>query len=320
METETKQLAPSIENVLPFYLQKAALGQSVCLVTLFHVDDVSPRPIGSQIAVSEDGESFGFITGGCAEKAIVHEALIALREKKSTEIRIGSESPWFDIKLPCGGGIEIYFSVADSTEVISQACESLLRRTPVSLGFDLVNDRVFIVGGQGSKLRSTDRLFVRQYVPTTQLVIVGAGPYVGSLSRLAEQADIQPIVWSPETPPEFVVSKSTGTYQLNRSQLLQGQGFDSWMAIVLLFHEHDWEPKLLKAALESACFYIGALGSRKTHANRLESLRQLGCSDEQLRRIHGPVGLPISARTPNEIAISILAELIQVKNRRFNNG
>ncbi|MEM6366654.1 MAG: XdhC family protein, partial [Planctomycetota bacterium] len=112
--TQTKAVTfkATLDNVLPFYAAKAAQGQRVCLVTQFKSDGASPRPVGSQIAVSEDGENFGFITGGCAESAIVHEALIAIRERQSRMIRIGSDSPWFDIKLPCGAGIDIHFSVA----------------------------------------------------------------------------------------------------------------------------------------------------------------------------------------------------------------
>ena len=83
---------------------------------------------------------------------------------------------------------------------------------------------------------------------------------------------------------------------------------------MLLFHEHDWEPKLISSILATDCFYVGALGSKKTHASRLQQLRDRGVADSQLDRIHGPVGLQINARTPAEISVSILAEVIAAKN------
>ena len=318
MKVETsisKSVPATIENVLPFYLQKASAGQRVCLVTLYQVDTVAPRPEGSQIAVAEDGEHFGFITGGCAEAAIVHEALLALKENCPRKIRIGSESPWFDIKLPCGAGIDLHFSVADSTAPVRTACELLARRKPVSLELDLEND-VLVIDGEDSRLRNAPKFFVRHYIPQTRLAILGAGPYVDSLTGIAVQSGYQVLVWSPETvePSVTPAASLTPRKALSRTMPFPSGDFDAWTAAVLLFHEHDWEPKLIRSVLATDCFYIGALGSRKTHASRLQQLRKLCVAESQLNRIHGPVGLPINARTPAEISISILAEVIAAKN------
>ncbi len=311
---ESCALSPTIENVLPFYLRKANSGQRVCLVTLFHVDNVSPRPEGSQIAVAEDGESFGFITGGCAEAAIVHEALLALKEKRSRKIRIGSDSPWFDIKLPCGAGIDLHFSVADSLDVVETTCKLLADRRPVSLELDLENDTLELVSEPALTNRETrPSCFVRRYFPLTRLAIIGAGPYVDALVDIAIQSDFEVAVWTPDASPEREVT-SPRRFELARTTSFPEEQFDRWTAAVLLFHEHDWEPKILNSLLGTKCFYIGALGSRKTHSNRLKRLRELGINDEQLGRIHGPVGLRINARTPKEIAVSILAEIIATKN------
>ncbi len=312
-------LKPSIENVLPFYLQKARSGQRVCLVTLFNVDSDSPRPVGSQIAVAEDGESFGFITGGCAESAIVHEALMALRENQSRTIRIGSDSPWFDIKLPCGAGIDLHFSVADSQEVIETACRQLEMRQAVSLLIDVEKDDVRVCDKQDEQ--TLEQTFIRAYLPQTRMVIVGAGPYVDALTAIATQAGYEVMIWSPE---EELVNRTLGCgvkrSRMSRSTELPVGVFDAWTAAVLLFHEHDWESKVLCSILKTNCFYIGALGSRKTQANRLQQLRALGVDEEALNRIHGPVGVSINARTPHEIAVSILADVIREKNSPDSEG
>ena len=307
-QREGEQVSPTVENVLPFYLRKANTGQRVCLVTLFNVDTVSPRPLGSQIAVSEDGESFGFITGGCAEAAIVHEALLSLKENRSRTIRIGSDSPWFDIKLPCGAGIDIHFSVADSRKVIQQSCQQLANRKPVTLAFDRSNDQVQIVAEAKRNPKSNCETFFRQYNPTKRLIVIGAGPYVAALESMAKLAEFEVSCWSPEFDSDQLLNAKQ--HSLSRSTTIPTSNFDPWTAAVLLFHEHDWEPKLLQTILNTDCFYIGTLGSRKTHADRLQWLREMGVSETDLHRIRGPIGLAINAQTPAEIALSILSEIV----------
>lgn len=298
-------LKPTVENVLPFYLRKAKAGQRVCLVTLYNVDTVSPRPLGSQIAVSEDGESFGFITGGCAEAAIVHEALMALKENRSRRIRIGSESPWFDIKLPCGAGIDLHFSIADSTQAIGFACEQLADRKPVALQIDVENDGIEVFEPSGE---TRPKHFVRNYLPTMRLAIFGSGPYLNSLESIAAGSECEVVCWSPDYEAQH--ESDCNTHQPLRPNSIPEVELDAWTAAVLLFHEHDWEPKLLQAILKSDGFYVGALGSRKTHSNRLARLREMRVCESDLRRIHGPVGLSIGAKTPGEIALSIMSEIV----------
>lgn len=315
--TDKLLLAATIENVLPFYLKKARAGLRVCLVTLFNVDDVSPRPIGSQIAVCEDGDSFGFITGGCAEAAIVHEAMMAIRERSARCIRIGSDSPWFDIKLPCGAGIDLHFSVADSAEVIEQTCNQLSRRKPVTLELDVSDDGIRILPDGPVSMQQNRRVFVRQYLPHRRLTIIGAGPYVQALESMAKLTEFQVACWSPEfdtlpraTSQQDWLPADSRHQHLSRRTKIPLDDFDAWTAAAVLFHEHDWEPNLLEAILKSDCFYIGALGSQKTHAARLEKLRDRGLAEPDLEKIHGPVGLSIGARTPAEIALSIMSEIV----------
>ena len=312
----------TIENVLPFYLKKAHAGQKVCLVTIYHVDTVSPRPVGSQIAVAQDGESFGFITGGCAEAAIVHEALIAIQEQRGRTIRIGSKSPWLDIKLPCGAGIDLHFSVNDCLPVIEAACERILNREPISLAIDTLRDTITLAS-PGRLARTLDafesgQIFIRDYFPQSKLVVIGAGPYVGALAGLAKQSEFDVEIWTPEQEVSDGLCKEHRF--LERTTKLPSKLFDAFTAAVLLFHEHDWEPTLLQMILKSECFYVGALGSHKTHAQRLAELRKIGIADSQLQRIFGPVGMAIGARTPAEIAVSILAEIIKVSNDESTLG
>lgn len=311
-------LHPTIDNVLPFCFKKNQLGQRVCLVTLYNVDEVSPRPVGSQLAVSEDGESWGFITGGCAESAIVHEALMAIKEDQSRSVRIGSDSPWFDIKLPCGAGIDLHFSVADSSAVFAEACQKLNERNAVTLQIDITNDEIRIVDNDQSKRFFDRQFYYRKYLPARRLHIFGSGPYVKELEAFARQAEFQVACWSPDYdlldggPQQVGCGVSQPQYLgLTRRSEISLDRFDEWTAAVLLFHEHDWEFKLLSSILKTDCFFVGALGSRKTQSARIQQLRESGICEADLNRIQGPVGLPIGARTPSEIALSILAQVVE---------
>lgn len=311
----TLTLKETLENVLPFYVKKSRQGQRVCLVTQVKSDGASPRPVGSQIAVSEDGENFGFITGGCAEAAIVHEALMAMRENSSRTIRIGSDSPWFDIKLPCGAGIDINFLVADATRPIVEACSLLQKRVPVSLEINLGSEEVRILPEQSQRQQHT---FVRRYLPGGRLAVFGTGPYVGYLKAIASASDYDVMVWTPDSRSDKDLHSTeinSDVNLLSRSESIDVAWLDRWTAAVLLFHEHDWEPKLLREILKKDCFYVGALGGRKTHADRVERLEHMGVAQNDIQRIHGPVGIDIGSRSPQGIAVSILAQIVEQQCR-----
>ena len=145
----------------------------------------------------------------------------------------------------------------------------------------------------------TDDLFVRRWDPPTRIFIVGEGPYADALEGLAAAGDSQ-IVRSGTSAPA-------------------AEELDAYSAVVLLMHDHENEPAILESVLQSDCFYVGALGSRTTHQRRVEQLEAMGIPTESITRIHGPIGLPIAARSPNEIALSILAEITMKKHQRSSN-
>ena len=216
----------------------------------------------------------------------------------------------------------MHFSVANLTNVIQQACVSLSNRCPVTLELNIVTDSLSIVPnntcctGFASKMFASN-VFLWQLLPARRLVIVGAGPYLPALESFAKQSEFHVSCWSPEfddstisSNVRFCESSKSQHLYLSRTSTISPKHFDEWTAAVFLFHEHDWEPKLIEHVLKTDCFYIGALGSRKTHSLRLRQLRDRGVCESDLARVHGPAGLPIGARTPNEIALSIMAEIV----------
>jgi xanthine dehydrogenase accessory factor len=172
----------------------------------------------------------------------------------------------------------------------------------------LGGDESLIIEGEG------ERLFLHALSPPPRLVIVGAVHIAEPLARMAECAGYNVILIDPRRAfAEREQFRSFTVIGVWPDEALSKLKLDERTAVVTLTHDPKLDDPALRVALRSPAFYIGCLGSRKTHAARLERLRAAGVSTEEVSRIHGPVGLAIGARTPAEIAISILAELTRVR-------
>jgi xanthine dehydrogenase accessory factor len=292
------QLPAHMENVLPEIQRWRAQGLAGVLVTLVAIDGSSPRRLGAQMAVSAAGQSAGSITGGCLEAAILAEAKAVLAERKNRCVRYGKGSRYIDIRLPCGSGLDLYFDQGLRDELLDQAVAHQARRLPFALRTDLAtgdSELVPLAPGDEPPVSAleAEKAFVRCYQPTPRLLIAGAEPMTACVAGLARTLGLGVEVLTPE------IAASRPALDIDR-----------WTAAVLLFHEHEKELELLQALLRSDGFYIGAMGSTKTQQSRLDTLAALGHGPEQLQRIRGPVGLIPGAKTPNELAISVLAQVI----------
>jgi xanthine dehydrogenase accessory factor len=264
------------------------------------------------MAVAQDGSFRGYLSGGCAETAIAAEAVRAIATKKNFATRFGVGSPYLDIQLPCGAGIDIWFDHTITAALIDNVLQSVERRQPVCVETcvdPLAGPAKIISPDSNTKAGS----FRRWYYPDRRIYIVGTGPSVPALARLAIAANNELVVLSPDdrTLEELSALPVHATRLTSISQI-QALDRDPFTALVLLFHEHERETEILKSFIHSDVYYIGALGSKRTQAIRLELLRAAGIEDEYVERIHGPVGLDIRSQTPEEIAISILAQMTSV--------
>lgn len=269
-------------------------GKKIALVTLVHIEGNAPYPVGSQMLVSESGEFFGQITGGCAESAIADQAVEVIGKGENLTERYGLDSPYFDIQLPCGSGIDVFFDCQLSREyLLALETELNCRR---------------------STTRSISSI-IKEYHPNARLLALGQGPILLKLALLALESGLEVVCVAQNDDTEKLLQEEKLAYHRLDSDFTLSQACDDHTAIVSLFHEHDLETPLLNEALSTDVFYIGALGSKKTQQTRLDSLRAVGVAEPLLARIHGPVGIDIGANTPSQIAISILAEVIAVMNR-----
>jgi xanthine dehydrogenase accessory factor len=275
-------------------------GRKVALMTLVGIEGNAPYPVGSQMLVTDDGDYLGQITGGCAETAIADQALLLIDRRENTTLRYGLDSPFFDIRLPCGSGIDVYFDTSITLENLSLIAAQLEQR------------RVY-----SQVLNTAVGAFKKTYLPNARVRRFGQGPILVLLAELAIRSgfDVACVAQNQHTE-KLLASAGLAVLSLERARTEFALELDEFGAMVSLFHEHELEVELLAEALKTKAFYIGALGSRRTHAARLESLKIHAVETSQFERICGPVGLDIGANTPAHIAVSILAEVIQKMNQR----
>jgi xanthine dehydrogenase accessory factor len=298
-------------DVLRFVMEAGQRGRQVALVTITGLTGSSSRSVGTIMGVAEDGRFAGSFSGGCIEAAVVTEAREAIEEGQPRQVRYGEGSPYIDIRLPCGGGVDLLFQPNPDLGEIREAVTCLEGREPLVLaqgrsgGFCTLPGRVRQVPGWWGET------FISWYAPPLALAVVGHGAESLALVRLAVTCGIAPTLLFPD---ERVVTLAA-THGADASLLANPRPSahlraDPWSALVLLFHDHAWEPLLLEQALGQPWFFIGAMGSRGTHADRLAALRERGLPEEALARIVAPLGLIPSARDPGTMALSALAQVV----------
>lgn len=295
------------QNLVAPALAKMEQGKRVAMLTLVNIEGSAPYPLGSQMLVVEDGERFGQITGGCAESALADQAVQAIMESQSQTHRYGAQSPYFDIQLPCGSGIDVHIDVTTSKDQYQAIVEKLRNRRTAEQAIPITST----VGQPAASQESAP--FIQHYRPSTRLLVFGQGPIMVSLIRLGVEAGFEVIALAQDENSAHEIQAAGFNVDTIQSaeQTIQA-ATDPYCAAVSLFHEHDRETELLAQLLRTEVFYIGALGSRRTHAARLAALKEMGVSEQAASNIIGPVGMDIGAETPSQIAISILAELISL--------
>jgi xanthine dehydrogenase accessory factor len=290
-------------------------------VTLVGIEGGSPRGIGAQMAVCEDGTYAGYLSGGCLEQAIALEAQALLAKGENRLVRYGRGSPYFDIKLPCGSGLDVYFDCGLAPETIAAMARLRRARTPFALVSDLGHGRTRIETGvawQRGSFRDGNN-FMRAYVPVPRMVLFGAGPSVPALYRIAQAAGLDVQAWGGDEPTRSALDAQGLAHAVTPAApdaFLEG--LDAFSAVVLAFHEHAQEPAILERVLNSPAFYIGVLGNHAVHRARLAQLEAAGHSKDVLARIRAPIGIIPQAKSQATLALGILTEiLIEAKARNL---
>ncbi|MEL7444426.1 MAG: XdhC family protein [Pseudomonadota bacterium] len=297
-------------RVLRFLLDRQINGERAVLVTVCSVAGSSMRNPGTIMGVMEDGTYEGSLSGGCIENAVVAEALDVLKADAPRVVRFGAGSPYLDIKLPCGGGMDLHFQPLKDCEFAQACLDAMNAREPFSVR--LSDTGAEMVAEWHAPNFDVDRgTGIFGHWPAPKLEIVGHGAGVEALVRIARNLGCETSVLTPDERVAASLKTYTRVTRLvrsNQTNLLEG---DPWTAIVFLFHDHDWELDLIARALELPHFYIGAMGGRKAHAMRSEGLIAKGMSAEQIGTIRAPIGVFHSSRDPQTLALSTLSEVIR---------
>lgn len=256
---------------------RAACEDGVGLCTITHIEGSFSRRLGAQLAVHGDGSVTGSLADGCLEQELAREVASGGERRV---IRYGAGSPKIDFRLPCGGGLDILIDPDPDREACRAAVARLDAREEARLD-----------------LPAPSQLAQRRYVPALRLLLFGEGPELAAMEQVAAASGIA----------VEAHCRDDGTLALGKvpDHLIA----DRWTAIVLLFHDHEWERAILQWALTTPAFLIGAQGGAPARAAREAELVTLGFAQEQVARVASPIGTVKHSREPLSLALSALADI-----------
>ncbi|UWQ48439.1 XdhC family protein [Leisingera caerulea] len=319
------QHTAQFENAPETALDWHKSGAGAALATVVQTWGSAPRRTGAQLAVSGDGRIEGSVSGGCVEGAVVVEAQEALADGKHRLLEFGvSDEDAFAVGLACGGTIKVLVEPVGPAlpeDMLEELAAARASRAPVAYEVNLTTGARRLARGEYKDRMRMDRsgleddgeTFVAIHNPPLRLVCVGAVHIAQALVPMARIAGYDPVIIDPRaafaSPERFPGETLMDDWP---DEAVGKLGLDTRTALVLLTHDPKLDDPALQAGLAAEVFYIGALGSKKTHAARAARMQQAGFTEDQISRIHGPIGLDIGAAGPAEIAIAILAEMTAV--------
>ena len=311
-----------MDNVDLHVLRQVALwkatGHGVVLGTITRTWGSAPRPPGSSVAIRDDGLVVGSVSGGCIEDDLVDKARAGVLASGVPQVlRYGIDADAAHrFGLPCGGLIELVLEPVLPRSQLDLLLQRLEAGQRVRRVLTLASGDVQLQdGGSADELLLTDTTLTTHHGPSWRLLLIGAGQMTQYLAEMAQALGYQVLVCDPrdEYASGFAVPGAT-LLRTMPDDTVNDIKPDGHTAVIALTHDPKLDDLALMEALRSPAFYVGAIGSRLNQSKRKERLKEhFDISDAQLARLHGPVGLKNGARTPAEIAVSILAELTAVR-------
>lgn len=331
------QLGPSLENqedteIIAQALDWIGAGHDAALATVVSTWGSSPRPVGSHLLIRDDNLFEGSVSGGCIEGEVVTEALASIRKDTVKTLDFGvSDADAWQAGLACGGRVSVFVqkisnglkAVLKDLQAAREAKKAVALLTDLDTGAASLHERgpdtppelaERFTSDKSGLMETEDgkKTFVRIFNPPLRLFVIGAVHIAQALTKMAAELGYQVTVIDPRdtwgTPERFPGVTLDRRWP---STALEAYAPDARTAVVTLCHDPKLDDPALHVALDSEAFYIGSLGSKKTHAKRVERLTAEGIPAETQARIHAPVGLDIGAKTPAEIALSIMGQVTE---------
>ncbi len=325
-------------------------GKKIALATVVQTWGSSPRQEGAKMAISEGGEIAGSVSGGCVESAVAETGLQVLKSGSPQLVHFGvaDETAW-SVGLACGGSLDVFVERLDpeqfhflrellineepaaSVTIVSGPEATLGRKLTLNLDDPSARHGSLNSGSDEQTIELAHQVtepslldleaegvqaFIDLMPSPPTLIVVGGNQIAITLSSLAKTMDMRTVIVDPRrafaTEQRFPeVDQLIQTWPAEAFETLP---LTETTAVVMLTHDPKIDEPALEIALTSPAFYIGALGSKRTQAKRRERLSELGLTEAELDRLHGPVGLKLGADTPDEIALSIMAEIVATRH------
>lgn len=284
------------ENDFPF--MPALSAECSALAVIVGVEGPSYRRCGAAMVIDASGRSWGNLSSGCIDKSVVFLAKSAMENAEPIRMRYGRGSPYWDMPLPCGGAIDIQIFPFPNKELLASVAQSLKNRKPAMI--TLQEDGTLCPFPSGLGLHLT-------ILPQIRVLVFGTGMETICFTELALAAGCHVELFSPD--PDVLTRFSWATPMV-ANKWPDNVVVDERSAVLTFFHDHDREPAILSAALDSPAFFIGAQGSLRAHNARRETLLEHGCPPENIDKLTFPLGLIPSTRDPQTLGVSVLAHIL----------
>ena len=332
-------------NILEVALDWLRMGRKLAIATVIDTWGSAPREVGSQLLISSDKDFMGSVSGGCVEAAVVETATKVIYDRVSRiEEYAVSDASAFAVGLPCGGTIKVSIepvgiSYGIEPYHLKKIVHAKQRRKQVALLTNFItnereiikSDKEFFERSKNIEIQSKSiflegksffrsGVFVNIYNPHLHLIIIGAVHIAQSLVNMSNQVGFKCTVIDPRV--SFASTERFPNTKIVHDWpdiAIQSLIPDRHTAIVILSHDSKLDDPAVNAALVSEAFYIGCLGSKRTHLNRVKRLKNFGHSARSMSKIKAPIGLKIGASNPVEIALSILSEIVKCYRKSAKN-
>ncbi len=341
-----------MKDILSQLLAWRQNGENIAIATVIQTWGSSPRGVGAKMGITANGNMTGSVSGGCVESAVIEAGMQVIQTRRPQLLHFGvaDETAW-EVGLACGGTIEVFVQPLDP-QLFNQVCVAIEAERPAASvtiirgpddlpgrglawadgqNFTQVLDGELLEGSiqaarsalaSGQSRRYTlpggqVEVFADVILPSSTLVIIGGVHISIALAKLAKVLGYRTVIVDPRrafgNPERF--SHADNLIQAWPDEALENLQLSSSSAVAVLTHDPKLDDPALMVALPGPAFYVGALGSKSTQAKRRARLLEAGLSEAQVDRLHGPIGLDIGANSPEEIALSILAEIVAARGR-----
>jgi len=298
--------------------QWRAQGRRVALGTIVKTWGSAPRPVGAMVAIRDDGQVVGSVSGGCVEDDLIEKTRSRIFEKPHPQLvtyGVTNEEAtrW---GLPCGGTLQLVMEPLQDESRIPELLQKIGEQQLVRRRLDMESGRVALEAGRWQDVLEFDgRVLSSIHGPRWRLVLIGAGQLTRYLAEMAHMLDYHVTVIDPRE--EYANGWDLASVPLERGMpddLVREMNLDGHSALIALTHDPKLDDLALMEGLKSAAFYVGAIGSKKNNDARRKRLEEFDVSKDEIARLRGPVGLYLGSKTPPEIAVSILAEMTAVRH------